>query len=292
MVSKKDEHGNLTKHRCVVDYKQLNKTIETLKFPIPLIDDILDSLNGCKFFSTLDIKGAFYNIGLAKNSRDYTSFTANNFKYRWTRMPQGLSNSPITWQSAINTILVDLIAKGVYVCLDDVIVYAKSREEHDKILRQVLKSFKQHNSKMKISKCKFYARKFEYLGHILSETGITANPKKIDAIKSFNHPTSVKHVQSFLGLATYFRRYVKNFAKISKPLTLLLKKEQPFLWTPFQEEAFEKLKTALAEEVMLAFPDFDQIFYVTTDASNVAIGSMLSQGDLPNDRPSTSSVKP
>lgn len=285
IIPKKDDSGNKTDKRLVIDYRKLNEISEICSFPIPLIDDILDSLNGCSFFTTLDIKGAFYQILMEESSRDYTAFTVGAFQYRWVRMPFGLSTAPFTWQRAINTILAELIGKGVYVYLDDVIVFAKTREEHDKILWRVMQLLRENNLQLKISKCIFYAKQFEYLGHIIMEGGIKANPKKIEVIKNFPRPTTVKHIQSFLGLCNYFRRYVQDYAKISKPLSSLLKKEQPFIWTSTQQQAFDKLKEALAEQVVLAFPDFEQVFYVTTDASNFAIGAMLSQGELPHDRP-------
>lgn len=164
-------------------------------------------------------------------------------------------------------------------------IYAKTKSEHDKILWNVLRTLGEHKLQLKISKCIFYARGFNYLGHVITEHGIKANPKKIEAIKEYPRPRTVKHIQSFLGLCCYFRRYVQKFSKISKPLTTLLKKEQPFIWTDLQQNAFDKLKEALAQEVVLAFPNFEEIFYVTTDASNMAIGAMLSQGELPHDRP-------
>lgn len=285
LVSKKDDLGNKSDYRLVVDYRKLNENTEFQNFPIPLIDDILDGLSGSKFFTTLDIKGAFYQIILDKKSRDYTAFSANNFKYRWVRMPMGLATAPLTWQRTINTIFANLIGKGLYVYLDDLIIYGKTRVEHDEVLFQAMNLLKEHNMQLKISKSVFYARKFEYLGHVITENGIKANPKKIEAIENYPRPINVKKVQSFLGLCTYFRRYVQNFAKIAKPLSTLLKKDTPFIWAPLQQESFDKLKKALAEEVVLAFPDFEQVFYVTTDASDVAIGAMLSQGELPNDRP-------
>lgn len=225
---------------------------------------------------------------MEENSRDYTAFTAGNFQYRWIRMPLGLATAPLTWQRAINTIMVDLIGKGVYVYLDDVIIHAKTKSEHDQILTQVMTLLKQHNLQLKISKCTFYAKEFEYLGHIISKDGMKANPKKIEVIKNYPRPLSVKKIQSFLGLCSYFRRYVKDFSKIARPLTTLLKKETPFIWTETQENSFKKLKDALAEEVVLAFPIFSDpaaLFYVTCDSSDYAIGSCLSQGELPNDRP-------
>lgn len=285
IIPKKDDGGNKTDKRLVIDYRKLNEVSEICSFPIPLIDDILDSLNGCSFFTTLDIKGAYYQISMEESSRDYTAFTAGAFQYRWVRMPFGLSTAPFTWQRAINTILAELLGNGVYVYLDDVIVYAKTREVHDKVLWRVMQLLRENNLQLKIAKCIFYAKQFEYLGHIIMEGGIKANPKKIEVIKDFPRPTTVKQIQSFLGLCNYFRRYVQDFAKITKPLSSLLKKEQPFIWTNTQQQAFEKLKTALTEQVVLAFPDFEQLFYVTTDASNFAIGAMLSQGELPYDRP-------
>lgn len=285
LVSKKDEAGGKGDFRFVVDYRKLNQNTEIQNFPIPLIDDILNGLSGCLYFTTLDIKGAFHQIVLDENSRDYTAFTTGHFQYRWVRMPMGLASAPLTWQRAINTILANIIGRGVYVYLDDVIIYAKNKEKHDEILWQVMNSLKENNLQLRISKCLFYAKQFEYLGHIISKEGMQANPKKVEIIKNYPRPNTIKHIQSFLGLCNYFRRYVKDFSKISKPLTALLKKEMPFIWTDTQQVAFEKLKIALAEEVMLKFPDFNELFYVTTDASNIAIGAMLSQGELPNDRP-------
>lgn len=255
----------------------MNEITEIQNFPIPRIDDILNSLGGSKFFTTLDIKGAFHQIEMEESSRDYTAFTAGNFKYRWARMPMGLSTAPLTWQRAVNTIFCDLIGNGVHVYLDDVIIYGKDRKDHNETLAEVMRLLRKNNLQLKISKCCFYAHEFEYLGHIISEEGMKANPKKIQAVTEYPRPKTVKEIQSFLGMCAYYRRYVKNFAKIAKPLTMLLKKEQPFIWTPSQQEAFSELKKILAEQVTLAFPDFNELFYVTTDASNFAIGGVLSQ---------------
>lgn len=288
LIGKKDDTGEKNELRLVIDYRKVNENTEIQNFPIPLIDDILNGLSGCSIFTTLDIKGAFHQLFMEKKSREYTAFTAGNFQYWWNRMPLGLATAPLTWQRAINTIMADLIGKGVYVYLDDVIIYAKTKAEHDQILVQVMNLLKQHNLQLKISKCTFYAKDFEYLGHIISKDGMKANPKKIEVIKNYPRPLTIKKIQSFLGLCSYFRRYVKDFSKIARPLTSLLKKEVPFIWTEAQENAFQKLKTALAEEVILAFPNFNDpaaLFYVTCDSSDYAIGACLSQGELPNDRP-------
>lgn len=149
----------------------------------------------------------------------------------------------------------NLIDNGVYVYLDDVIIYAKTKEVHDSLLVNVMMQLKQHNLQLKVSKCLFYARQFDYLSHVISKDGIRANPKKVEVINNYPRPVKVKDIQSFLGMCNYFRRYVRDFAKISKPLTMLLKKEQPFIWTQCQQEAFDRLKKALAEDIILKFSE-------------------------------------
>lgn len=285
LLEKKDDSGEKKEYRFVVDYSKLNGITEIQRFPIPIIDDILDGLSGAQYFTTLDLKGAYYHITMDEDSRDCTAFTAGNFKYRWIKMPMGLAAAPFTWMRTVNTIFANLIGRGVFIYLDDVIVYGHTKEKHDETLREVLKLLKKYTLKLKISKCIFYAKIFYYLGHVITKDGYKANPKKIEIIKDYPRPTNVKKLQRFLGLCAYFRRYVKNFAKIAKPLTTLLKKEQPFIWMDSQQKAFDTLKNNLTEKVVLAFPDFEQLFYVTTDASDTAIGAMLSQGELPNDRP-------
>lgn len=224
-------------------------------------------------------------IMLNESSRDLTAFTAGHFQYRWVRMPMGLSEAPLTWQRAINTILINVIGRGVYIYLDDVIVYEKTIDEHNKSLNLVMQLLREHNLQLKISKCNFYAKKFEYLGFVISESGISANPRKIETIQNFPVPKNIKEVQSFLGILNYYRRFVKNFARIAKPLTMLCKQDLPFIWTDNTQNSFDTLKNALIGDVVLKFPNFEETFYVTTDASDVAIGAVLSQGELPNDRP-------
>lgn len=287
LIPKKDDLGEKSDFRLVVDYKKLNAECEILNFPIPLIDDIINSLNGSKFFTTMDMKGAFHQIYVDEASRDYTAFTPNNFQYRWIRMPFGLSGGPLSWQRTVNTIFGPYINRGIHVYLDDIIIYAKTYKEHNELLYKVMELLREHNLQLKTSKCIFYASDFEYLGHIVNSEGIKANPKKVQAIKDYPRPTNIKEIQRFLGMCAYYRRYVPNFSKKAKPITLLLKKDQPFIWTDAQQQAFDELKRSLLEDVTLAFPDFSNgaLFYSTTDASNTAIGSCLSQGTLPHDRP-------
>lgn len=240
----------------MVDYRKLNEVSEIPNFPIPLIDDIINSLSGSNYFITMDMKGAFHQIYVDEASRNYTAFTPNNFQYRWVRMPFGLSSAPLTWQRTVNTIFCPYINNGMHVYLDDIIIFAKTLDEHDKLLESAMQLLKEHNLQLKFSKCTFYAHEFEYLGHIISKEGIRATPKKVEAIRDYPRPQTIKEIQRFLGMCAYYRRYVPNFSKIAKPITLLLKKEQPFVWTESNQTGFEELKILLMEEVVLAFPDF------------------------------------
>ncbi|RYE21911.1 MAG: hypothetical protein EOP45_08990, partial [Sphingobacteriaceae bacterium] len=277
LVSKNDEFGTKTDHRFVVDYRKLNEITEISCSVMPLIEDVFAGLGGNSYYTCIDLKHAFYHLNVKKSQRDYTSFSVGNFQYRFIRMPMGLATAPLSWQKTVNLIFDKLIGKGVYVYLDDVIIYAKTKEEHDKILWEVMDLLEEHNLQLNITKCTFYAKTFEYLGHIISKDGTRVNPKKVEVINNFPRPITVRHIQSFLGMCNYFRKYVKDFSKVSKPLTLLLKKETPFIWTDSQQKAFEHLKKALSTEVVLSFPDFSDLFYVSTDASNVAIGAVLMQ---------------
>lgn len=285
LVEKKDDMGNKTDLRLVIDFRKLNEITVAENFPIPLIDEILEDMSGSRYFTLLDIKGAFHQIELERVSRSLTAFTAGHIQYCWNRLPMGLTNAPITWQRVINIILTDLIGKTVHAYLDDIVIFARDKTKHDVTLERVMELIKENNLQLKVSKCKFYARKFEYLGHIVSENGISPNPKKINAIKKFPTLSNMKMVQSFLGLCSYYRRYIRDFAKIAKPLTALCREKTPFNWTNETQSAFEQLKISMTEEVILPFPDFEKQFYCTTDASDVALGGVLSQGELPNDRP-------
>lgn len=224
LVPKKDDENEKKDFRFVVDFKKLNETCEVLNFPIPLIDDILDGLGNCKYFTTLDIKGAFHQITLEKDSRDYTAFTVDHFQYRWIRMPMGLSASPLTWQRAINIILSELIGKGVYVYLDDIIIYGKTVFEHNNILYGVMSALKKYNLQLKISKCNFFAKEFDYLGFVITADGIKVNQKKVEAIQAFPTPKNEKHVQSFLGLINLLQTFYQKLSEIGKTANNIIEK--------------------------------------------------------------------
>lgn len=285
LVKKKSDATGEQKFRLVVDFRKLNDVTLTQNFPIPLIDEILDDLSGCKYFSTLDLDGAFHQIMLHEDDRDYTSFSAGNFKYRWVRMPMGLTSAPLTWQRAINTIFLDLIGKNLHIYLDDLLIATVTFEEHTELLQKVMQRLRDFNLKLKIEKCKFFREEVEYLGHVVTAAGCKADPRKISCIQNYPQPRTVVEVQRFLGMCNYYRRYIRDFAKRAKPLYGLCKKDRPYIWSDNCKIAFEELKAVLMSNPILIFPNFGDTFIVTTDASDYAVGAVLSQGDMPKDKP-------
>lgn len=196
-------------------------------------------------------------------------------------MSYGLTSAPATFQSLMNTILSPLLRKGVLVFIDDILVYNVDLQIHVSTLRQVLQILDKHQLKIKRSKCSFAKQQLTYLGHVISKQGVATDPKNIEAVKSWPSPTNVKEVRGFLGLAGYYRKFVRNFGLISRPLTDLLKKHSVFLWTNEKEEAFQSLKTALITAPVLALPDFRKTFEIETDALDKGISAVLMQEGHP-----------
>jgi hypothetical protein len=285
LVPKCNENGENTENRLVADFRGVNEATVATQFPIPHIDAIIDRLANNKFFSTLDLHGAFYQIKLDEKSRNYTTFENNSFTYRFISMPQGLKTSPAAMQNAVNLMFKDFLNKGINIYLDDIIVYSQTLDEHFSLLRSVFSLLRKHNFKLKIEKCKFLLKKIVYLGYIIDEHGCLPNPKKIECIKAFPVPINVTQLQRYLGMCNYYRKFIKSYAKIAQPLYVLLRKESAFIWSISCDEAFNKLKAAMCTPPVLIFPDFKQTFIITTDASSTAVGGVLSQGALPNDRP-------
>lgn len=285
LVPKKDANGEKTDFRLVVDYRKLNEALIPIHFPIPQIHSIIDRLGKCKFFSCLDLHGAFYQIKLEQNSKKFTTFENNSFSYQFISMPQGLQTSPAVMQNAVNLLFQDSLNKGVNIYLDDIIIYSKTFEEHTVLLENVFEKLRLHNFQLKITKCQFLMKEIQYLGFVINENGCLPNQKKIECIVKYPKPNCVADIQRFLGLCNYFSHYIANYAKLAKPLYNLLKKNIDFDWNSVCNAAFEQLKAMLVTAPILIFPDFELIFIVTTDASDFSVGCMLSQGDIPKDKP-------
>lgn len=270
---------NNSEGRLVIDFRKLNEVVEDDKYPLPDINQILDSLYGKIYFSTLDLNQGYYQIKLKKESRPYTAFTTDDGHFQLTRMPMGLKTSPACFSRIMGMALGELVGKVCYVYLDDIIVYGATVEEHFENLEKVLKRLASVGLKIKTKKCQFFKKSVEYLGHIISGDGIRPDPAKFSIIEEWPVPKTVKDVQSFLGLVNYYRRFIENFADIARPLYKLTSKGAPFLWSPECQEAFEILKHKVMTPPVLSFPNFSEPFVLQTDASDKAIGAVLMNSD-------------
>ena len=281
VVPKKLDASGKRKWRIVIDFRKLNEQTEQDAYPLPNIDDILDHLGKSKFFSALNLSSGFHQISMEPNSKKYTGFSTPDGHFQYRRMPFGLKNAPARFQRMMNNAPQGLIGKHCFVYLDDIIIFGTTIEEHNRNLAIVFQRLRETELKLQPDKCEYLKPELEYLGHLITAEGIRPNPSKLEAVKNFKMPGNVTEVKAFLGLTGYYRKFIRNFAKISKPLTELTKNDVPFHWTDRQQIALDILKGKLLEEPILKRPDFLQPFTRTTDASNEGIGAILSQKGHP-----------
>lgn len=277
LVPKKPGKDGEKKYRLCVDYRELNKHTISDRHPLGNISDILDQLGHSRYFTTLDLASGFHQIPLHPDSKDKTAFTSGYGFYQFKKMPFGLKNAPAALQRFLNHILTGLQGIKCLVYLDDIIVYGKNLKDHNEKLIDVLTVLRQNNLKLQPSKCQFLQREIMYLGHIISDEGIKPDPTKISAVLKIPRPTNVKKLKSYLSMANYYRNFIMGFSAVTEPLNRLLRKNVPFIWTDECEDAFLLLKEKLTSPPVLAYPDFDKPFCLTTDASDFALGAVLSQ---------------
>ena len=276
LVRKKD--GSL---RFCIDYRSLNLATKSDTFPLPRIDDLLDQLGNAKYFSTLDLAAGYWQVQMDPDSREKTAFITHQGLYEFNVMPFGLKNAPAVFQRLMNKVLMGLNPENgrdfVAVYLDDVIIFSDTFEDHLEHLKLVLQRFAAAGLKLKPSKCHFICQTVEYLGHTITPQGISPNNSRVVAIQSFPIPTSVKEVRQFVGLASYYRRFINGFAKIAQPLHQLTQKDAQFNWSPDCQQSFQQLTDTLVSSPVLAYPDFSKKFTLETDASLKGLGAVLSQ---------------
>ena len=260
-----------------IDYRALNKGTVKNKYPLPRIDELLDRLHGAAVFSKIDLRSGYHQIRIAEEDIPKTAFRTRYGHFEFRVLAFGLTNAPATFQTLMNNIFRPYLDQFVVVYVDDILVFSKHPDDHEAHLRTVLQVLRREKLYAKASKCELFRPETEFLGHIVSADGIRPDPKKLRAIDEWPHPKNVNDIQSFHGLANYYRRFIRSFSRIAAPLTSLIKKTQSFLWTPVEEQAFSDLKAALVSAPVLVPPNPDKPYTVITDASDFAVGGVLCQ---------------
>ena len=263
--------------RFCVDYRKLNDATIKDAYPLPRIDEILDHLSGACWFSTLDMSSGYWQVDVEEKDRPETAFITKRGLYQFKVMPFGLCNAPATFDRLMEMVLHGLQWNICLVYLDDIIVLGRSFDDMMANLKSVFKRLSTAGLKLKAKKCSLFAKEVEYLGHIISMKGVSTDPIKVETVHNWTEPMSGKELRSFLGLCSYYRRFIKDFATVVKPLHKLTGKDSKFVWTKECQESFDTLKERLTKSPILAYPDFKQPFILDTDASEYDIGAVLSK---------------
>ena len=264
-------------YRFCVDYRRVNAVSKRDAFPIPGIQDALDHMRGATYFATFGLLSGYWQLGMTERAEERSAFCTRRGLFHFTRMPFGLAGAPSSFCRLMSMVLRDLLWIDCLCYLDDIVIFARTQEELLERLDRVLTRLREVGLKVKPSKCVLFQKRIEFLGHLVSEHGVEPLPGKIEAIENWPQPRCLKDVRAFVGLASYYRRFVRSFANIAEPLTRMTKKNTRFEWTDEADEAFQKLKTALMEVPILAFPHPNVPCILDTDASDVAIRAVLSQ---------------
>lgn len=264
--------------RFCVDFRALNELTVKDKFPISIVDELLDELCGASFFTKLDLRSGYHQVRMAFDDIGKTAFRTHQGHFEFLVMPFGLTNAPVTFQALMNDILKPFIRRFVLVFFDDILIYSTSWAEHLQHIKMLFQTLREHNLHLKQSKCSFGEKAMAYLGHVVFAEGVAMDASKVEAVQAWPHPGSVRAVGGFLELTGYYRKFIAGYGVVVAPLTALLKRDG-FSWTDDAERAFLALKTALTTAPLLQLPNFNKRFIVDCDTSGSGFGAVLHQGD-------------
>jgi hypothetical protein len=264
-----------------VDYRYLNTMTMKSVYPIPIFEQLVDELDSASWFSILDLHSGYHQIRLKPSEEYKIAFSTHTGHFEFRVVPFGATGAPATFQGAMNSTLSPVLRRCALVFFDDILVYSSSYAEHLQHLHQVLTLLANDQWVVKLKKCSFAKQEIHYLGHILSAQGVQTDPEKVSAVMQWPTPANVRELRGFLGLAGFYRRFVRHFAILAKPLTQLLKKHQLFIWTTDHQKAFEALQQALCSAPVLAIPNFAKLFAIETDACQSSVGVVLLQEGHP-----------
>ncbi|KAL4016783.1 hypothetical protein IC575_024440 [Cucumis melo] len=271
-VKKKD--GSM---RFCIDYRELNKVTVKNRYPLPRIDDLFDQLQGVTVFSKINLRSGYHQLRIRVSDIPKTAFRSRYGHYEFIVMSFGLTNAPAIFMDLMNRVFKDFLYSFVIVFIDDILIYSKIEAEHEEHLHHVLETHRANKLYAKFSKCEFWLKKVTFLDHVVSSEGVFVNPVKIKAITNWPRPSTVSEIRSFLGLASYYRRFVEDFSRIASLLTQLTRKGTPFVWSPACESSFQELKQKLVTAPVLTVPDGSGSFVIYSDTSKKGLGCVLMQ---------------
>jgi hypothetical protein len=271
-VEKKDG----TKRMCI-DYRTLNSMTIKNKYPLPRIEDLLNRLKKAKFVSKIDLRSRYHQMKIREQDIQKTAFTTQYRLYEFVVVSFGLTNAPTYFMKLMNKVFMEKLDRFVVVFIEDILIYSETTEEHEEHLRTVLERLRQQKLYAKFSKCEFWMERVAFLGHVLSAEGIAVDPSKVESVTKWEQALNVTDVRSVLGMAGYYRRFIENFSKITKPMTELLKNNTKFEWSEACEKSFQELKKRLTTAPVLTLPDIKKDFVVYCDASKQGLGCILMQ---------------
>jgi hypothetical protein len=271
-VEKKDG----TQRMCV-DYRSLNEVTIKNKYPLPRIEDLFDQMKGASVFSKVDLRSGYHQLKIRELDIPKTAFRTRYGLYEYTVMSFGLINAPAYFMYLMNKVFMEYLDKFVVVFIDDILIFSKIEEEHEKHLRLVLEKLRSNQLYALFSKCEFWLTEVTLLGHVISAGGVSVHPSKVKDVLNWMPPTNVLEIQSFLGLAGYYCRFIQDFSKIAKAMTKFLEKNKDFEWTKECQASFHELKKHLTFAPVLILPDLTKKFDIYCDDSRQGLGCVLMQ---------------